>query len=339
MKAVIFAYSRQGIRTAERIEAFFHGSEIRKFAPDRFSQEGFGRLPKGGRNFYGEQFSWADALIFISSCGIAVREIAPHIRSKTTDPAVLCIDELGHYIIPLLSGHIGGANALARQLSKAVNAVPVITTATDINGRFSVDSWAAANGFIIGSMERAKEISAAILERDLPLCSALPVMTELPDGIYSGEQGELGIYIGWEKRDPFEKTLHLIPPVLHLGIGCRKGVRAEDIRDAVSAALTKENIDARAVKCAASIDLKAEEHGLLEYCRSANLPVRFYTAEELSAIPGDFTGSEFVKSITGVDNICERAAMIGAQKIILKKTAGKGITIAIAAERKEVRFA
>ena len=338
MKTAIFAYSRQGCFTAERIMKYLNVGENRKFAPERFAAVGFGRIAKPTEPFYGEQFQWANALIFVGACGIAVRAIAPHIRSKTTDPAVLCIDEQGKFVIPLLSGHIGGANKLALELADGLNAQAVITTATDINGRFSVDSWAVQNGFMIGNMTIAKEISAAILEHDIPLSSSLPIVSGLPDGVLLSGTGEIGIYIGWKKLSPFHKTLNLIPKILHFGIGCRKGTDCDTIRETISEIFEREKIDKRAIKIISSIDLKANEEGLLEFSRRENLPIIFYSVEELNAVPGSFSGSDFVKKITGVDNVCERAAMIGAEKLVLKKTAFNGITVAIAAERKEVSF-
>jgi len=132
--------------------------------------------------------------------------------------------------------------------------------------------------------------------------------------------------------------LRLVPPILHVGIGCRKGTTMETIREAVDAVLQEHNIDRRAIKCAATIDLKKEEQGLLDFCEERKLPIQFYTAEELKAVPGEFTPSEFVQSITGVDNVCERSALVGAKELIVRKTALNGVTVALAAEHLEVRF-
>lgn len=338
MKISMFAYSRRGIHTAEKIMLYFSGNLARLYVPERFSDSGHESIPKPSESFYGEQFKGSDALIFISSCGIAVRTIAAHIQNKLTDPAVLCIDEMGTFVIPILSGHIGGANELAKKLALMISAVPVITTATDINGRFSVDSWAVRNGYLIDDMTLAKEVSAAILEQNIPLFTSLPITSNLPNGLISGETGEIGIYIGWDIQEPFAKTLRLIPRVLHLGIGCRKGTSAETIREAVSSIFTQNKIDKRAVKCAASIDLKASEQGLLEYCATEGIPINFYNSDKLMSLPGTFTRSEFVEKVTGADNVCERAAMIGAAKLIVKKTAGSGVTAALAAEKTEVNF-
>jgi len=338
VKIAVFAYSRQGCKTARRVIAHFADQEIQAYTMERFEEAGFLPICRPSKSFYGPIFNNVDAMVFVGSVGIAVREIAPHVRDKATDPAVISIDELGRFSVPLLSGHIGGANALALDLANALGATPVITTATDINKKFSVDTWAARKGLVIASLSRAKAVSAAILEQDVPLCCDYPITTTLPNGVKTGNSGEVGISISVYRDEPFERTLRLIPKALHLGIGCRKGTPMETIREAVDEVLKAHNIDRRAVKCAASIDLKAEESGLLAFCQERKLPVTFYSAEELKSVPGEFTPSAFVKSITGVDNVCERSALIGAEKLIVRKTALNGVTVALAAEHMEVRF-
>ena len=305
------------------------------YAPQRIAQPPFAPITKPFREFYGELFQAHSALIFV---GIAVREIAPHVRSKATDPAVISLDELGKFVIPILSGHIGGANALAARLADALGATPVITTATDINHRFSVDTWATCHGCAISSLSAAKQISAAVLEGDVPLCADFPLPEALPTGLTPGQSGTLGIFLGYHKCRPFDTTLRLTPKVLHLGIGCRRGTQKEQIAQAVQEALAQENLDIHAVACAASIDLKADEQGLLDYCAQQRIPVSFYSAEVLRAIPGQFSGSEFVASVTGVDCVCERAALVGAQQLIVKKYARDGVTVAVALENWEVHF-
>lgn len=338
MKIAVFAYSRQGCKTARRVIAHFADQEIQAYTMERFEEAGFLPICRPSKSFYGPIFNNVDAMVFVGSVGIAVREIAPHVRDKATDPAVISIDELGRFSVPLLSGHIGGANALALDLANALGAIPVITTATDINKKFSVDAWAARKGLVIASLSRAKAVSAAILEQDMPLKSDYPIVTNLPGGVVLADSGDVGIRISVFKDEPYKQTLRLIPKILHLGIGCRKGTPVETIREAVDEVLLEHNIDQRAIKCAASIDLKKEEPGLLEFCAEQMLPVQFYTAGELKAVPGEFTPSVFVQSITGVDNVCERSALIGAEKLIVRKTALNGVTVALAAEHMEVRF-
>ena len=338
MNAALFAFSRQGCRTGRRVLAALGAEGFACFAPERLEEPGFAPLGKPAKPFYGGLFGEKEALIFVGSVGIAVREIAPHVKSKASDPAVVVTDELGRFVIPVLSGHLGGANALAKRLAAALGAVPVITTATDINCRFSVDTFARDFGYTLSSLPLAKAVSAAVLEGDVPVCSQFPLPDRLPAGLVPGTSGKLGIYIGCRTEQPFEKTLRLVPKILHLGLGCRKGTEEAAIADAVSGLLEENGIDPRAIRCAASIDLKAQEQGLLSFCAARRLPAAFYPAETLRQVAGDFTPSEFVKSVTGVDNVCERAAMVGAQTLIVKKTARHGVTAALAAESWEVRF-
>ena len=334
MKAV-FAYSRQGCETARSIAEFFPDAEL--FTVERLKNEIFSPIPQPSRAFYGSVFSRTEALIFVGSCGIAVRQIAPHLKGKDRDPAVLVVDELGQFVIPLLSGHIGGANALARTLARQLGAEAVVTTATDLHHKFSPDAWAAEQGFALSSLKEAKAVSAAILEGPVPMKSDFPV-EKLPRGAVSGESGKIGMYLTCGTAQPFETTLRLIPRALHLGIGCRRGTSCAAIEAAVGQVLQQHGLDRRAIACAASIDLKAGEPGLLEFGRKNGLELHFYTAEELLQVPGDFTPSAFVQKVTGVDNVCEQSAMVGADRLIVRKTALGGVTVAVSMEKVEISF-
>ena len=337
MKITLFAYSKKGIETARRIMAATE-DEYGAFTVERLAGGEFLPLPKPAAFVYKVAFAASDALVFVSSCGIAVRSIAPYVKSKMEDPAVIVTDETGRFVISLLSGHIGGANALAEKVAAAIGAASVVTTATDANGRFSVDAWAKSNGFAIDDMQAAKAVSAAILEADVPLASIFPILDGLPSGTVSGKKGYVGILLSYKKEEPFQTTLRLIPKCLSVGIGCRRGTSEEAIAHAIKQVLDDNNLDARAVSCAASIDLKKDEAGLISYCEDAGIPLRFYSAEQLNAVEGEFTASEFVKKTTGVDNVCERAAMIGAEELIVKKTEADGVTVAVAVKKTEVRF-
>ena len=341
MKTGIFCYSLKGKETASRIAELIkkeYDADIECFSPERMADETFGPIPRPSGDFYGEHFRNKDTFISVGSVGIAVRHIAPYVRSKVTDPAVIVIDELGKHVIPVLSGHIGGANRMAERIAAMLGGEAVITTATDINGKFAVDEWAARQGMAISSMKTAKDFAAAILERDLPLKSDFPVKGKLPGGMVPGEEGEIGLYITWTKGQPFGETLRLIPKCLKLGIGCRKGIAEEAVKQAVQQVAEEHGIDLRAVESIASIDIKSEEEGLLSFAKDMGIKPEFFTAEELMAVKGDFTPSEFVKSITGVDNVCERSALIKGGTLIVKKTAVNGVTVAVAVKDMEVSF-
>lgn len=296
-----------------------------------------------------EIFHNVDAIIFVSACAIAIRSIAPYLESKTTDPAVIVIDELGQYAISLLSGHIGGGNELTKQIADFIGATPIISTATDLNNLFAVDVFATKNNMYIGNMTLAKQVSSELLDHkeigvssDFPINSLLPTqLVQISDGshiglqdghpIYSSNEFPLGISITLDEyKSVFDKTLHLIPKIVTLGIGCKKDTPMEVIESMILHTLTEYHISIHAVKQVVSIDLKINEVGLIDFCQKYKLPFLVHSAKELSSLTGDFTSSTFVKSITGIDNVCERAALYqeptGA--FIIKKTAANGVTIA-----------
>lgn len=287
-------------------------------------------------------FHELDALIFIGACGIAVRAIAPLVVSKTSDPAVIVLDEQGKHVISLLSGHIGGANDLARRIAGYTGGEAVITTATDVNGRFSVDAWAVQHDCVIDFMDSAKEYAAAILKRDLPLWSDFEMVGSLPCGVFIGTEGACGVTIS-VKTDaaPFETTLRLIPRILHIGIGCKRGTPKEKVAAAMTHVLAENHLDPRAIKQVASIDVKQDEQGLHAWCREKELPVSFYSAEELNAVAGEFSHSDYVFKTVGTGNVCDRAAVRSAgegARLLVSKTILDGVTVGVAQEKWSVSF-
>ncbi len=336
MRGAVFAFTECGKATARRVADHLDG-EIDLYAPARLAGEGFATYEGSLPGFVGGLFD-REALIFVGAAGIALRAVAPYVASKKSDPAVLCMDEAARYVIPLLSGHIGGANALARRLAAALDATPVITTATDVNGRFSVDAWATEQGMAITSMVLAKRVSAEILVRDIPFWSDADRPDTLAGGLVWSDSGELGICASVHNVKPFANTLLLVPRVLHIGIGCRRGTPAEAIEAVVLKILAEYKLRPEAVAGVASIDVKENEAGLLECCRSHGWPIRFYSAAQLNAVQGSFSKSEFVKNTVGVDNVCERAAAASGGEIIVKKTALNGVTAAVAEMKWGIEF-
>lgn len=327
MSAVLFAFTQRGKATALRVAGCLGGCELR--APARLADDAFKAYPGSLPDFTGTVFD-RDALIYVGAAGIAVRAIAPHVASKKFDPAVLCLDEAGTFVIPLLSGHIGGANRLARLLAEALHATPVITTATDVNGRFSVDTWATERGMAITSMPLAKRVSAAILTGDIPFFTDAPRPESLASGLIWADSGRLGVCVSLHDLKPFDETLLLVPRALRLGLGCRRGASPEAIESIISKVFTENNLRVEAIAEAASIDVKSDEPGLIACCKAHGWPIEFYSAEALNAVPGRFTPSSFVKSTVGVDNVCERAAAATGGKLIVQKTAMDGVTVAVA---------
>ena len=274
-------------------------------------------------------FDRSETIIFICACGIAVRSIAPFIKSKTTDPAVLVIDDKGRFVIPILSGHLGGANRFAAIIAEKIGAVPVITTATDIGGKFSPDSFAKANNLIITDLSAAKEIAAEVLNNEkIGLVSDYECVN-IPAEISADEKCRTGLYISADTiQKPFEITLNLVPKNIVIGIGCKRGTPCTAIEKHVTESLEIAGIDINCLCGAATIDIKADEKGLLEFCEKYGLRLFTYTADELMNVEGIFTKSGFVLLHTGTDNVCERSVVRHGAKLIMPKISGNGVTMA-----------
>ncbi|MBQ6663127.1 MAG: cobalamin biosynthesis protein [Firmicutes bacterium] len=295
-------------------------------------------------------------LVFVSALGIAVRTIAPFVKDKLTDPPVLVLDEQALHVIPVLSGHYGGANELAARIAAALGAEPVITTATDVNGAFSVDVFARENGLKIGNREGIARVSTKALAgkpvsiaiQDYPPTKPVDVLIRKEPGTAakgtaagSAETAALSadgpvdaaVTLCLNGTDEALRDLRLAPPGFVLGIGCRRGKGKEEIRAFVSACLAEAGISLGEVSALASIDLKAEEEGLLALARELGVPFFTFTASLLAKAEGEFTPSEFVRQTAGVDNVCERAAVLAAGsggELIMKKHAAGGVTCACA---------
>ena len=301
----------------------------------------FTRCGKGALSTWTEEhFSTNDALIFIGAIGIALRAIAPYIKTKTKDPAVVVVDELGQFSIPILSGHIGGANELALRISEILNAIPVITTATDINKVFAVDTWAKSQGLHILNPECIKLVSSKLLKGEsVHVKSDYPIQGNLPKNVYLNdlEDSNAGYDVIITHKDLENErkndTLLLVPQIITVGIGCRKDISFEAIESSILNIIESENYHISAINALASIDKKANEKGILEFAKKYGLPFNTYSAEELNSLEGDFTKSEFVKSVVEVDNVCERSAIKESNgKLIRRKDTcdGAGVTVALA---------
>ena len=291
------------------------------------------------------------AFIFIGAAGIAVRYIAPFVKDKYTDSPVLVIDEKGEYVIPLLSGHIGGAVALADEIAGWLGATAVHTTATDIRGKFAVDVFAGKNGLLITDRERAKEISSAVLEgekialyTDASNCKIrgrVPAELVLCERLEQTGQYRHRILIGDAPPDDrTEGTLLLKPRNIAAGIGCRREIAPGLLEKEFTDILAAKGLEMSRVKAIASIDLKKDEQALVQLAGKYQIPFVTYTAEELKQVGEVTSRSEFVEKTTGVDNVCERAALLCGEngKLIQGKQTGKSMTAALVRCPVELNF-
>ncbi|MDD7424175.1 MAG: cobalamin biosynthesis protein [Candidatus Methanomethylophilaceae archaeon] len=340
MRVAIVAFSTNGCRTALRVADLFDGDDVDIACKTGSDSLGVPKIEGATATWVAHRFDKVDVLVFVGAIGIAVRYIAPHVRSKDRDPAVICMDELAHFCIPLLSGHIGGANLIAERISESMGCVPVITTATDINGRFAVDVFATENRLFIDDLKVAKEVSARILRGDfIGFASRIPFEGTLPKGLTLADGGEFGICISDDPNDrPFDDTLVLIPRDIILGVGCRRDTDPKHMFDIVSGFLADNGISPERVGSVESIVLKQDEAAIHHLARKLRVRARFHTAEELLSLEGEFSSSDFVKSITSVDCVCERSAVYGGGELTIRKFAKDGVTVAAAIRKVLPRF-
>ncbi|MBQ7217324.1 MAG: cobalt-precorrin 5A hydrolase [Synergistaceae bacterium] len=309
MNTVIAAFTNRGIALARRIADFLGDAEI--FMPERFAREGVGVISPSLSDWAGRIFHKVRALIFVGACGIAVRAVAQHIGSKLHDPAVVVIDEAGKFVIPILSGHIGGANELARKIAAFLHAQAVITTATDINSLPAVDEWAVKHDCAIENPQAVKSVSGELLEGH-----------------------SVGVAVTCEEIPaPFPVTLWLRPRVLVLGTGCNRGTDPAKFEECALDFLAGAGVSVLSVSAVASIDLKKDELAVKAFAEKYEVPFLTYSASELQAVQGRFTSSERVRHFTGTDNVCERAAVLAAGEgavLLRSKCVYEGMTFALA---------
>lgn len=350
MRLCIISFTETGMLLSEEIAQKLEETEYTLYtkcsgASEKSSRAEFVKYSIG--EWAGRQFEEKNAMLFIGACGIAVRAIAPYAADKLRDSPVLVMDEKGRYVIPVLSGHMGGANALALELAKRTGAEPVITTATDINGKFAVDLFAKRNNLaIINKGGIAKISSKALAGKKITIAvenGHLETTDEVPEGIelisYPPAQ-VVDVVITSENRK-FQSVLLLKPKAYGIGMGCRKGKELEKIEGFVRKSLEEAGIPLMQVYGLASIDVKKEEPGFLAWSRKENIPFVTYTADELCSVSGDLHKSEFVKKQVGVDNVCERAALRlcgPGSRLVYEKHAEDGMTIAAAAREWRVKF-
>ena len=317
MKTRLIAFTDRGYELAERIAEWI-GSKAE-------------RCKNGGLNKWtGEAFAEAEVIIFIGAAGIAVRAIAPYVRHKAEDPAVIVIDETGKFVIPILSGHLGGANEAAEMLAEKLGAMSVITTATDRNGVFAVDTWAKKQGCAIADPENIKNVSAKLLKGEkVYFLSEFKIEGTVPKEVEQGTAEMYDFYVGIHNAD--ERKLICVPKIVVLGIGCKKGTAREKLEKRLKLFLEENKLAECAVCEVCSIDIKKDEEGLVSFCGAHGWPLKTFSAEQLSEAKGDFSASVFVSQTVGVDNVCERSAVLGSGgNIIARKFAGDGVTIAAA---------
>jgi len=351
----IVAITKQGVETALRIKEALtkQGLACNVFAPAKYSQTGVIPLDQKLGEFIKATYNRVDALVAVMATGIIIRAVASLLESKLVDPAVVGVDASGRFVISLLSGHYGGANNLTRLIADGIGATPVITTASDVMGKQSVDELARALHLKIENPESLVAVNSAIVNGEklvivmlgdarIPLTRVLgftiekaSTVEEAAEIVNRYDAGAVITQVSL-RRNKFTKPVTFLKPLtIAVGLGARKEVAEDTIVDAVNKALTNANVPLERVNRLATVSIKKDSESMINAAEKLGLKLEFLNIEELRAFKhGDLSpDSEIVKRNIGVGGVCERAALIAAGKntrLILKKTKLNGVTVAVA---------
>jgi len=312
-----------GFGLARKLTSLYPNAKAFKFKPDTLS------------NFWGKHKNF----IFIMASGIVVRTIAPLIKDKRTDPAVVVLDEKGRFAVSLLSGHLGGANKIAKEVADFLGGQAVITTASDVNGLPSIDLWAKENGLLIENWNALPHIATRFLiNGKLKVYSEVEI--KMPNGFLRTDKPSSADMLITNKQfknqnSKFKNKIYLRPKNLIIGIGCNSGTSADEIEDAVKRALAEKKLSFLSIHSVATIDIKADEKGLNEFVRAYGFPIKTFTANELNTLNA-IQKSALVFKATGAYAVAEPAALLasGADELLVRKQKQGNVTVAVSEQKK-----
>lgn len=324
MKLAIWSVTRGAGRVAKKIGDKLEGDI---YTLKKFEVEGTIQM----ENFTEElerKFNSYDGHIFIMATGIVIRKIAPLIKSKDIDPAVLVVDEGENFVISLLSGHIGGANELAYKVAQTCSLLPIITTSSDVTGKIAIDTLAQKLNCEMESLTKAKELTSLIVDNK-------KVDILLPQNVKVGEsKNSSGVVVVSNKKNI--DIMRLYPKNLIIGMGCRRGTSKKELAEALDEVMTKHNLAYESIKKIATVDIKADEVGMIELAKDFNRELEIISREDIKKVEARFVGSEFVKKQIGVTCVSEPCALLasnGDGKFLEQKYIHSGITISIYEEK------
>lgn len=335
MKAAIF-FTPKGRELAERLRE--HYPELRLYTTRRLAGGAAEEMEKPLGDFVAKLWRSCEWMVFISAVGIAVRAIAPSVKSKLSDPGVVCIDEGGNYAISLLSGHLGGANQLAGELAEKLGAIPVVTTSTDLQGLPSLEGFAEEHSLEIeNSMDIRRANSAIASGKKLAVLSDI---LENAEGfpLYPLDSPPRGydffILVTNRLLDFSAQHVFLRPRNLVAGVGFSSRAKGQEIAGAVRSAVEQVRLSPRSLYAIATVDFKANSLELKSAAELLEARVISLPREKIAEVEESFEGSEFVRSSVGVGSVAEPSAFFasGGGKVLAKSSAQR-IKVAIAEKR------
>ncbi len=351
----IVAITKRGVDTALRIKEALTEKDLLAvvYAPEKYVQTGVIPLDKKFDEFVKDHYHIVDALVGVMATGIIIRTVAPQLQSKMTDPAVIGVDASGRFVISLLSGHYGGANELTRLIANGIGATPVVTTASDVIGKQSIDELArilhlkienphslvAVNSTIV---DGGKIVLVKLTDTKTPLTTITGMDVREADTVVEAARivndYDAGAVILQNKplRRIFMKpTTFLKPLTISVGLGARKEISQEAVENAIVSALRKANLPQERIDHVTTVSIKKDSLAMKKAAEDLGLKLEFVDLKDLRNFnhPDLSADSEIVKRNIGVGGVCERAALVAAGKkprLILKKTVLNGVTVAIA---------
>ena len=337
------ALTREGAGLASRLAQAL--SNAQAWVPERFAAPGLQSFSEPVARLVARLWDGAGGFLLVMAAGIAVRAVAPLLRDKATDPAVVVLDAAGKFAIPLVGGHLGGANDLAREIGLRLGATPVITTATDAAGRPAAEVWARENGLRVEGRAGVVRVNAAWANGD-PVGAYLDPALEsarLLDGLAphlamsTRDEGDASAFAGpllavtHRLLPDLERALFIRPPCLALGVGCRRRADPRGVVQGVRKALAAARLAEGAVAAVASVDAKADEPALQELARTLAVPFLTFSAAELAGVQVP-NPSARVSLAVGTSSVAEAAALsaAGRGELLVTKVKGRSWTLAVA---------
>ena len=320
MKIACFYFSDAGKQLANQIKSNL------SYQIELFSKSDYKQQLKTNFHSY-------DALVFFSATGVAVRLIAPYLKSKLQDPAVVVIDDTGQYAISLVSGHIGGANSLTNELAELVNATPVITTASDNRGFEALDLFAQRHHLVIENLSDLKKIMTMMVNGEtIGFFADKKYQLNYPK--IDNQVHAAAIFITSDLDIPCHLPHCILRPKnINIGIGCRRGKSKQEILTAIKSVFKSCQLSMLSFHKMASIDVKSNESGIIESAAKLNAELLFFSESEIKAVQEKYASSKFVEQSVGVTSVCEPCAELCGGVLILNKQVHSGITIAVSKEK------
>ena len=345
-KVAILAITKNGIKMGLSLKNLFPDWKI--FAPSKFSDN------NEIIEWYNDStsikivdlFKSNDALICLFSLGAVIRLIAPHIKDKKTDPAVVVIDDKAQFVISVLSGHLGGANELSNDIAQKINAVPVITTAADVNKTIAVDLVGKEFGWRIDGDDTVTKVSAFMVNKEKigvfqNVGSRDWWKKEFPKNVFKydsfdelkNSQSKGFLIISDQVFDDkiLENTVVYRPQTLVVGVGLHWDTSKETIKSGLETSLQKFNLSSKSIARFVSIKKEKDIVGLIELGKEMNIPIEYIDREELATIDTP-NPSKTVQTFEGTPSVSEAAAIKSSQGelVVEKQKFPPNLTIAIA---------